>query len=556
MQHNKKLLATLLLSVISIALCAVAFAGCHCHNKHGYERVEATCTEDGYVKIWCDECNYVHEEDCETLPAQGHRFYGEDYCTVCGEPDLSNPAFGSEEDGLKLKLSEDGVLSWNRLGSVSKYELSITYSGATEATVYMLDKRTASVKLDDLVKENFYDETKFPAGKCSVKFTPYTVHKENIGGETIEQEYPVTEFADEFKIVKLNTKFSVVRMTYSDDNLTLKGFYADVKEDDGGNPYYLYELLLKNNKPTQFYIKNCVQLKSGCAAQYYSTAQDRSSNTNALSDMDLRFQYVSAGGNNVFYARVTLAEGGYKDYDLRIYGLQTLKFQRLLVTSSTGADGYRTDTYAQIGAEQSYTEGDIVPNEALFAGTSCSDARDGNYNLIEKGEDKGDLILTAPAYGDTVKIYFGDKVRSDCQDYKRYYEYYNLTETEYGWQLYADETKKEMPEGSGANILPYQICGKKILSYTFNNVNATALWVPQEVKQLNITITNCAKLTSVRIYSPQTYIGEAAFAGAPDNLVIECKFSVTESTNFDRNWNAKQKNNVYAGRFTVKYTDT
>ena len=123
--------------------------------------------------------------------------------------------------------------------------------------------------------------------------------------------------------------------------------------------------------------------------------------------------------------------------------------------------------------------------------------------------------MTAPAYGDTVKIYFGDKVRSDCQDYKRYYEYYNLTETEYGWQLYADETKKEMPEGSGANILPYQICGKKILSYTFNNVNATALWVPQEVKQLNITITNCAKLTSVRIYSPQTYIGEAAFAGAP-----------------------------------------
>ena len=49
---------------------------------------------------------------------------------------------------------------------------------------------------------------------------------------------------------------------------------------------------------------------------------------------------------------------------------------------------------------------------------------------------------------ENLKIYFGDKVRSDCQDYKRYYEYYNLTETEYGWQLYADETKKEMPEGS------------------------------------------------------------------------------------------------------------
>ena len=64
-------MATLLLSVISIALCAVAFAGCHCHNKHGYERVEATCTEDGYVKIWCDECNYVHEETVKPFPRRG-----------------------------------------------------------------------------------------------------------------------------------------------------------------------------------------------------------------------------------------------------------------------------------------------------------------------------------------------------------------------------------------------------------------------------------------------------------------------------------------------------
>lgn len=556
MRHNRKLLATFLLSVIALALCAFAFTGCHRHDKHGYERVEPTCTEDGYVKIWCEECGFVHEEECETLPAKGHSFNGEDYCTVCGEPDLSNPAFGSEEDGLNLNLTENGVLSWNRIGSVSKYELSITYSGETEAKVYTLDKKTASVKLDDLDKQTPYDKVSFPAGKCSVKFTPYTVHKETVEGEKIEQEYPVAELADEFKIVKLNKKFSVIRMTYADDNLTLKGFYSDVKEDDGGNPYYLYELILKNNKPTQFYIKNYVQLKSGCTAQYYLTAQDRTSNMNAVSDMDLRFRYVNAGGNNVFYARVMLAQGGYKDYDLHIYGLQSLKFQRLEVTSTTGADGCRTDTYTQIGAEQSYIEGDIIPNEAIFAGTSYSGARDESYNVLSKGENYDDLVLTAPAYGDTVKIYFGSKVVSDCEDYKWYSEYYNLTETDYGWQLYADETKKEMPDGSGANILPYQICGKKILTYSFDNVNATVLVVPQQIKQLNISFNNCAKLTDVYIESPQTYLGEAAFAGAPDDMVIHCRFASGETTNFDGRWNAKQKNNVYAGYFTVTYSDT
>lgn len=538
------------------ALCAFAFAGCCRHNKNGYEKVEPTCTEDGYVKIWCDKCNYVHEDNCEILPKKGHRFDEDGYCTVCGEPDLSNPAFGSEDDGLGLKLTGDGVLSWNRISSASKYELSILYSGDTEATVYTLDKKTASVKLDDLDKQNPYDKVSFPAGKCSVKFTPYAIHKETVDGEEIEQEYPISELADEFKIVKLNKKFSVIRMTYSDDNLTLKGFYSDVKEDAEGNPYYLYELILKDNKPTQFYIKNYVQLKSGCSAQYYLSAQDRSSNMNAVSDMDLRFRYINAGGNNVFYARVTLAEGGCKDYDLRIYGLKTLKFQRFEVTSSTGADGYRNDTYTEIGAEQRLIEGDIIPNEALFAGSSYSVARDGKYNLIYKGEDKDDLVLAAPAYGDTVKIYFGNKVTGDCEDYKRYSQYYYLTETDYGWQILADETKKEMSYGSGTEWLPYQICGKRVISYSFDNVNAAVLCIPQEIKQLNISFNNCVKLTDIYIYSPQTYIGEAAFAGAPDNLVIHCNFSKYEATNFDEDWNAKQPHNIYAGNFTVKYTNS
>lgn len=189
-------------------------------------------------------------------------------------------------------------------------------------------------------------------------------------------------------------------------------------------------------------------------------------------------------------------------------------------------------------------------------GSSYSVARDGKYNLIYKGEDKDDLVLAAPAYGDTVKIYFGNKVTGDCEDYKRYSQYYYLTEMDYGWQILADETKEEMSYGSGTEWLPYQICGKRVISYSFDNVNAAVLCIPQEIKQLNISFNNCVKLTDIYIYSPQTYIGEAAFAGAPDNLVIHCNFSKYEATNFDEDWNAKQPHNIYAGNFTVKYTDS
>ncbi|MDE7330355.1 MAG: leucine-rich repeat domain-containing protein [Clostridia bacterium] len=553
MQHNRKLLATFLLSVIALALCAAAFAGCHRHNHAGYEEKQPTCEEDGYVKYWCTECGDEFTDESYIRPATGHRFDADGYCGTCGEPDLSNPAFGSAEDGLGLRLTESGVLSWNRISTVSKYELSITYFGDTEATVYTLDKKTASVNLDELDKQNGYGGEDFPAGKSSAKFTPYAIHKETVDGEVIEQEYPLTELADEFKVVKLNGRYEIIRMTYADENLTLKGFYSDVKEDVDGNEYYLYELLLKDNKATQFYIKNYVQLKSSCKAQYYRTAQDRSSNANAVSDMDLRFTYVNVGGNNVFYARVTLAEGGYKDYDLHIYGLQTLKLQRYEVTSATGADGFRNDTYTQIGSDQTYIEGDILPAELLFAGVSQSNARDVKYNLITKADD---FVMTAPAYGDSVKIYFGNNVSSDCDEYGRYSAYYDLTETDYGWQLYADGTKKEMVSGSGTEVLPYRICGKKVLSYSFNNVNATTLTVPQNVATLNISLTNCAKLTRININSPQTKISKGAFAGAADNLVIYCNFSSADTTNFENGWNAKSATNAYAGSFTVKYTDT
>ncbi|MBQ2729294.1 MAG: dockerin type I repeat-containing protein [Clostridia bacterium] len=55
------------------------------------DRLEATCTEDGYEKTVCNDCGYVTVE--KAIPATGHSF-ALGICTNCGEKDASIPGTG------------------------------------------------------------------------------------------------------------------------------------------------------------------------------------------------------------------------------------------------------------------------------------------------------------------------------------------------------------------------------------------------------------------------------------------------------------------------------
>ena len=543
MKTHTKLFA-LSLFVAVLAICgAMLMTGCgHHHTGHVPERIDPTCTEDGVDISRCEECGEIRHETI--LPALGHKyseyvggsevFY--DYCVRCGEPNPDSSSFVPSDSYGTAQPTEDGVLSWGRLKEAVKYEISVTYSGG-DKQLFEMDKTKGSVKLDELSDEPF------PVGKTAVTFTPYAVHKETVDGEAIEQEYPMTEISDEFQVIKLNGKFSVTRLKYADENVTLNGFYSDVREDENGNSYYLLEQLLTGNKATQFNISRKVTVASGLSAKYYRSAEDRQNNSNALSSMDLQFQYINAG-YNTYYMQVT-GNGVTQDYDLKVYGLMKLTVNMFNVTSTT-VDGYRKDSYTQIGSDMIYTEGDIIPKEALFANCqySSKSARDASYNFI-KYED---YVVTAPQSGDRVNIYFSETTLGDCNTVAEYKRYFSLTETENGWMLtnmYSQSQSKDI-------FIPEKIMNKRILAAQFYYSDIEYLHI--SAPNISLSFTECSSLIKVILQPSVKSMQSGAFAGANDGLVIECYFDEEyANTNFDSNWNSKNATSIWSGKFTTIY---
>ena len=545
MKQNKTIFAGVILSAVALLSGALALAGCDggCDHKNAgrTEEVKATCTEAGERIVYCLECDEVRFR--EVIPALGHNYYENgilsEYCANCGEPDPDNSSFVGDSEFGSVNLSEGGVLSWNRLRSAVKYELSVTYSGSDVPEVYEIDKKYSSLNLEEMP-----DGTAFPVGKTSAKLVPYGRHTETVDGEQISQEYPMTELTDEFRVTKLNGKYSIVRMKYTDDNLTLNGFYSDIRQDDDGKEYYQYDLVLKDNKATQFNVSSYVKLKSGYSAKYYKSESDRDSGSNEIDSMNMRFQYINAGGNNIYYMRVFSSGTTVADYDLKIYGLRTVKLSRLKVKPIYDQDGYRTDEYENLGSLPAFTEGDIIPTAQIFGGLTDNYARDDKYNLITTDAD---FVVTAPSAGDTLNIYFGDSVSSDCYEYNNMQEYFDMTETSYGWLLSSDENKREI------NSLPAKLMDKKILNITLNNIRSQSLDINSDVKELNLQLINCTELKQVNIYSPDTIIKKAAFEGANSEMTIRLKFYEGVQTAYETGWNRKSATHASLGSYEVIY---
>lgn len=556
MSKTKKFAAVLTAAVAACAL--VTAAGC-CRHNHNSQFYAATCTEAGYYEDTCTKCGNVNER-YETSPALGHEYEG-GFCKRCGEPDPNDTTL-SDEAG-RLSLTSQGVLSWNKLKKATKYELTLTFPNEDEPKVYELPKNTGSLNLDEMFgKNNFNQPILFPAGRTFAKFVHYELYEEQIEGEKIEQEYPVVEDADEFRIIKRNGGFEMERMGYADENVTLTGFYADKKTDEKGD-YYLYEFKLgEGNKPVKFNISKQVKPVSGAKAVYYKTASDRSSGNNAISSFDLP-NYTYPAGASTMYMRLTLAGGGYKDYDLRLYGLKTLE----VIRYSAG-----NDIRSEI-SKSTYLEGDIVPCEELFSGMPKYNkyiVRDGAYNYIGKAEwafvgadgkyaGDADYTVRASGSGDTAEVYLyqsgnESQIKKLCEEYAKWSKIYGISEV---WQPYSSGGEElagyalnYLNSSETEAVLPAKINEKKILSADFSFAQITALNIEDVYTLPQLTLSYSA-ITTVNlgvIYE----IGEGAFVGANGNLVINCAFGADHAASFfNAKWNYINPQNQYS---TDKYT--
>ena len=562
----KKKCLIILLSLVCVTVCVFGMVACDLTHEHRYqiqydetdhwqecqipdcsEKIEhksahdtlgedGRCSVCGYKKQdrpieshthqWAEswsynETNHWHKclvDDCiETIGYAIHS-YTNGKC-VCGyiEPDV-----GGDELFNNIVVSDAGILSWNKIKGASKYELKVVFSGENDKQTFTIDKSKTSVDLSTL------RQVGFPVGKTSIEINAYEIVREEIEGETIEAEIPMTDVHDSFLIIKSNGQYSLTRLKYSDEFIKLDGFYSEKVMGSKGE-YYLYELPLKDNKTTSFKITNYVKAVGKGSVELYKTREGREEekDSDKYNQLEIDMGYFTVShGERLVYARVK-RDGEVKDYDLCIYGLYTLSVTRYN-TTFTEENGIRTYTHTPIGKARSITERDIYAADELYEGVdSGSLGRDARYNVIEKR----DLILNANS--SNVNMYFYDEstVRKDCAEYAELSKTFYLNEYENGWNISCNQ------QITGMITLPNIIIGKKVVAASFDYSQIGALIVEEGAETLVATFVDCWRLFDIFLPSTITDMRKNSFKGVNSNVVVHCAFAEWQTNSFPLYWN-------------------
>ena len=490
------------------------------HSRTKWSEEPATCTEDGRKER---ECSVCHKVETEVILALNHN-YKDGFCTRCGEQNPIDSSFIDEKEFSFISITEDGVLSFSKLKCASKYTLKINDSEVIE-----IDKKNGSYSLKDI-----------STGTTSFVLTAY--EEVEVEGTSYKQEIAISSATEEFKVTKLNQKFTLERLKYKDEHITLQGFY-NAKVD---NKYYLYDQVLKDNKPMNFKITNFVKVSSGDKLLFYKSASGRqnadSNDTWDSTNLLMGYPQIQHG-DNFYYVRVVDANGNHFDYDLNVYGLYTVEINRYQAKLGTNEEGYRTYETEMLGETLTIVEKDIVPLEILYADVSNEEiGRDAFYNILEKEDYK--LIINNNYYPDynnkiQMNIYFYNEaqVREDHEEYMEYKESFAISENDYGISLSSSGNLI-----TGEITIPSVLVGKKIISVSFYSSEVTSIYISEGMQEFVLQFGYCYNLTDIWLPSTITSMNEFAFGGnpldtLPKDMTIHCAFDRQFASGFPFKWN-------------------
>lgn len=537
--------------VAAAALCAsLGMAACGNGKGDGdggshRHKIAAEWSYDEYYHYHDADCGSVnHRED--VAPHEGD----ECFCGYDADGGKEDPPDLGGESAFGAKLTSSGRLTFSDIEGACKYVLSVTYPGESAAEKYDIKRGKASVDLNKLRPAGF------PSGKASVELTAYELYSEEIGGETVEQEIPM-DVKESFRIVKLDGKYEMRLLAYSDEFVKLDGFTHSTEDDAD---IYTYEKALTDNKPTSFNVSDYAVAASGCEIKFYKTETGRDNDDPAavLDRFSLNTVKINAG-KNMFYARAASTGGQVKDYDLCVYGLASLTVKRYDLSFTTDADGLRTFTQQKIGEDISVVERDILTKEALYDGVESDKlARDSRYNIIEKS----DLVVSADAADNYYDLYLyfydGETVRADKAEYDEVSAVFDVTDGSYGISLRANADAKD------AVTVPYLVCGKRVISAEFGsdfqqNTAITEVRFAEGFTAFVGKFSNCLGVTDIYLPSTITYMNDFAFGGEPligiksipDSATINCAFSAAHADSFASKWNYVK--GTVSTRYVTKY---
>ncbi len=459
-----------------------------------------------------------------------------------------DPSYIEGNDFEYVKVSQKGELSWSKLKIATKYVLSVEFPDGTKMD-FTIDKKQGSQNLETLQGVGA-----FPVGKSTFKLTAYKLEKWEIDGEKFEDELPMTDNADQFIITKINGQFSLERLRYKDDYITLTGFYSTPRTiDEESNCFLMEEKLPQNNSLNSNSITynksdftKKVKVHEGYSIHFYRSKADMDSGVNEFFNGYAFGDLVEApsGRYGSVYISITNDVGNVvATYTLKLRTLLPVTYSFWKVTVSAAGD-YRKDTTKSIKSDIDVYEGDILPASLIFSGeTENLYARDKNYNLITPDSD----LVASVENGNRTNLYFYENqqlLQSDCEEYKAYAKDFTLK-----LQTNPDTTQPDVwvltylaySAQSTEVTIPATIMGKPVSSFYFTGSQVTS--VTLQSGYIGVINSNsfydCTSLTTINLPSsiPSSNISTFIVGGgrSPD-LTIYCEFGANypEYANWNR----------------------
>ena len=283
------------------------------------------------------------------------------------------------------------MLTWSRLRIASKYSLTVSFPDGEKT--YEIAKSEGSFDLSRLP-----DGNKLRYGKNSLTLTVYRYEEEEIGGETVGADIPVSD--DTFIAVNKNDGFSLVRTTYADEYITIDGAYSDMREDAYGKDYILIDKEIPQGKDdVSFNLSSFVTPAAGVTVKFYKTEQDRTDGTNEVTGFNNWLAEVVRPGDNRYFLRAITANGSIEDYTVNICGVRYITFY-FLTFDRSGVDenGLNLYSYTSVTGSTVLLENDYLDIDSLYAMTEGDKVIvDNKLNIFERGKDYTVPFVGAPS---------------------------------------------------------------------------------------------------------------------------------------------------------------
>ncbi len=490
--------------------------GGHTHTWGEWTTVtDATCTEKGSKKRTCSGCGDDQTQDIDAL---GHHWEGA-LCTECGLYDASKDTTLS--DGRELEnivVSKTGLLSWTGLKVASKYVLTFKDSSGTSHT----NTATAPTKIFDLTN---LDSGEMSFGKTEVTLQAYEKLEVSYSGQKYYQDTPIGTAKETFTIVNVNSGFSIVRKTYSDEYVTMKGIDSTVYHDETHGDYLLYEQAGKKGfkysgeYKTFELLSNITPTDPTCSIRIYLSEQDK--NDDDVFEEDEKIKML--GGEYQWIIVDVNRENGWlvKSYNVLLYCTRPLEiYLYKSERSEPDANGKVTETKTNVDIDMTVTENNILDINSIY---DCIPEgmliRDENYNIFEKNTDYNtkdmnivgdiDYVLTPGK----IYLYFAEEteVRELVEEVEDASELFDISFSNGEWNITYNESAN-----NETLIVPALIIG-----YETNCLFKTDSRVRSIIFESGTTslaaylMKNCEYLESVKIPETVTSVGGWLFS---DNL--------------------------------------